>query len=130
MYHRLWLKCNYTPLHTPLFFQNSTLLHLVKNTFRISSYCYIQVCFSFIFLLIWRICFHSGPPSMIFMTTIFFHLVNLKQLPMVLTPFVTFQLSSGMHWLNFCSFADFKTKIQRVTFIYILFACTYLSLKL
>ena len=40
---------------------------------------------------------------------------------MVLTPFLTFQLSSGMHcWIDFFRtsfFADFKTKIQDVTFM-------------
>ena len=91
----------YTRLHTPLFFQKSTLLRCVTSAFRISSYCYIRVCFSLIFLLIWRICFHSGPLPMIFVVTIFSHLVNLKQLPMVWTPFLTFQLSSGMHCRTF-----------------------------
>ena len=39
-----------------------------------------------------KICFHSGPLSMIFVAITFYHSVNLKQLPMVLTPFLTFQL--------------------------------------
>ena len=38
---------------------------------------------------------------MIFVATPFSHLVNLKQLPMVLTPFPTFQLSSEMHCRTF-----------------------------
>ena len=42
-----------------------------------------------------------GSTPMIFVATTFFHLVNLKQLPMVLTPFLTFQLSSGMHCRTF-----------------------------
>ena len=54
---------------------------------------------------------------------------NLKQLPMFLTPFLTFQLNSGMHCLIFfltSSFAAFLTKIKVATFMQILFACTYL----
>ena len=42
-----------------------------------------------------------GSTPIIFVATTFFHLVNLKQLPMVLTPFLTFQLSSGMHCRTF-----------------------------
>ena len=62
-----------THLHTTLFSQKSALLRCVTNAFKISSFCYIRVCFSLIFLLIWRICFHSGPLPMIFVTTTFFH---------------------------------------------------------
>ena len=47
--------------------------------------------FSFLFLLIRIICFHSGPLPVIFAATTFFHSVNLIQLTMVLTPFLTFQ---------------------------------------
>ena len=90
-----------TRLHSTLFSQKSALLRCVTNAFKISSFCYIRVCLSLIFLLIWRICFHSGPLPMIFVATTFFHWVNLKQLPMVLTPFLTFQLSSGMHRRTF-----------------------------
>ena len=38
---------------------------------------------------------------MIFAATTFFHLVNLKELPTILTAFVTFQLDSGMHCRTF-----------------------------
>ena len=41
-----------TRLHTTLFSQKSTLLGCGTNAFKISSYCYIRVCFSLIFLLI------------------------------------------------------------------------------
>ena len=101
-----------THLHTPLFLQKSTVLCCVTSAFRIFSYCYIRVCFTILFLLIWRICFHSGPLPMIFVANTFFHLVDLKQLPMVLTPFLTFQLTSGKHYLTFFAlvlFEDFKT---------------------
>ena len=54
---------------------------------------------------------------MIFAATTFFHLVNLKELPTILTAFLTFQLDSGMHCRTFfrASFFFFfrlKTKIQ------------------
>ena len=53
---------------------------------------------------------------MIFAATTFFHLVNLKELPTILTAFLTFQLESGMHCRTFfrASFFFFrlKTKIQ------------------
>ena len=100
-----------THLHTPLL-QKSTVLRCVTSAFRIFSYCYIRVCLTLLFLLIWRICFHSGPLPMIFVANTFFHLVDLKQLPMVLTPFLTFQLTSGKHYLTFFAlvlFEDFKT---------------------
>ena len=67
-----------TRLYTPLFFQKSTLLRCVTSAFRISSCCYIRICFSLIFLLTWRICFHYGP-RMIFVVTTFFHLVRGTQ---------------------------------------------------
>ena len=38
---------------------------------------------------------------MIFAATTFFHLVNLKELPTILTAFLTFQLDSGMHCRTF-----------------------------
>ena len=38
---------------------------------------------------------------MIFAATTFFHLVNLKELPRILTAFLTFQLDSGMHCRTF-----------------------------
>ena len=38
---------------------------------------------------------------MIFMATTFFRLVNLKELPTILTAFLTFQLNSGMHCRTF-----------------------------
>ena len=56
-----------------------------------------------------------GSTPMIFVATTFFHLVSLKQLPMVLTPSLTFQLSSGMHCRTFfvlVFFAD-STQTQR-----------------
>ena len=68
-----------TRLYTPLFFRKSTLLRCVTSAFRISSCCYIRICFSLIFLLTWRICFHSGPLRMIFVVTTFFHLVRGTQ---------------------------------------------------
>ena len=46
-----------------------------------------------------------------------FDLVGLKQLLMVLTPFLTFQLTSGKHYLTLFAlvlFEDFKTEIHRV----------------
>ena len=54
---------------------------------------------------------------MIFAATTFFHLVSLKELPTILTAFLTFQLDSGMHCRTFfrASFFFFfrlKTKIQ------------------
>ena len=51
---------------------------------------------------------------MIFAATTFFHVVNLKELPMILTAFLTFQLDSGMHRRTFfrASFFRLKTKIQ------------------
>ena len=49
-YLDLYLKI--TCLHTTLFFQKSALLRCVTNAFKISSFCYIRVCFSLIFLLI------------------------------------------------------------------------------
>ena len=53
---------------------------------------------------------------------------------MVLAPFPSFQLNSGMHSLTFFElvfFADLKSKIQGVTFLCILFAFIYyLYLKL
>ena len=54
---------------------------------------------------------------MIFAATTFFHLVNLKELPTILTAFLTFQLDSGTHCRTFfrASFFFFfrlKTKIQ------------------
>ena len=54
---------------------------------------------------------------MIFAATTFFHLVNLKELPTILTAFLTFQLDSGMHCRTFfgASFFFFfrlKTKIR------------------
>ena len=38
---------------------------------------------------------------MIFAATTFFHLGNLKELPAILTAFLTFQLDSGMHCRTF-----------------------------
>ena len=38
---------------------------------------------------------------MIFAATTFFHLGNLKDLPAILTAFLTFQLDSGMHCRTF-----------------------------
>ena len=84
VYFRWWLKwraikeyldlyLEITRLHTTLFSQKSALLRCVTNAFKISSFCYIRVCFSLIFLLIWRICFHSGPLPMIFVANTFFH---------------------------------------------------------
>ena len=54
---------------------------------------------------------------MIFAATTFFHLVNLKELPTILTAFLTFKLDSGIHRRTFfrASFFFFfrlKTKIQ------------------
>ena len=43
---------------------------------------------------------------------------------MVLTPFLTFQLTSGMHYLTFFAlvlFEDFKTEIHRI----LPFGCIY-----
>ena len=52
---------------------------------------------------------------MIFAATTFFHLVNLKELPTILTAFLTFQLDSGMHCRTFFVLVFFfrlKTEIQ------------------
>ena len=71
---------------------------LTRNRFSLTQnflIFYIRVCFSLIFLPIWRICFNSGPLPMIFVATTYsFTLVNLKQLPMFLTPF----LLSAKQW--------------------------------
>ena len=49
---------------------------------------------------------------------------------MVLKPFLTFQLSSGMHFLTFFALVFFKTLRLKysVTFMQILFACIHLYL--
>ena len=75
----------------------TTLLSKVNST----SLCNKCVQNFLIFPLIRRICFHSGPLPMNFAATTFFHVVNLQQLPMVLTPFLTFQLHNGMQCLTF-----------------------------
>ena len=85
----------------------TNLVSKVKSTSlcnkRVQNFfiCHITVCVSLIFLLIWRICFHSDPLPMIFVATTFFHLVNLKELPTILNVFLTFQLDSGMHCRTF-----------------------------
>ena len=103
-----------TRLHTPLFFQKSTLLRGVTSAFRICSYCHITICASLIFLLIWRICFYSGPLPMIFVATTFFRLVNLKELPTILTAFLTFKLNSGMHCRTFFVLVFFFRLINKI----------------
>ena len=96
-------------LHTELFLQKSTLLRCVTSAFRISSYFYIRVCFSLIFLLIW-----SKPKTTTY---------GLK-------PFLTFQLSSEMHFLTFFALVFLQTLRLKysVTFMQILFACIHLYL--
>ena len=53
---------------------------------------------------------------MIFAATTFFHLVNLKELPRILTAFLTFQLDSGMHCRTFFRasffFSDLRLKYR------------------
>ena len=54
---------------------------------------------------------------MIFAATTFFHFVNQKELPTIVTAFLTFQLDSGMHCrtffvLVFFFFFRLKTKIR------------------
>ena len=64
---------------------------------------------------------------MIFVATAFFHLVNLKQLPMVLTPFLTFQLSSGMHYLTLSAIVFLQTlRVKYRVFLYVDSFCLYI----
>ena len=54
--------------------------------------------------------FRSSSYDLDLLATTFYQSVNLKQLPMVLTPFPSFQLNSGIHCLTFfltSCFADF-----------------------
>ena len=46
------LVCWFPHRYITLFSQKSALLLCLTNTFKISSFCYIRVCFSLIFLLI------------------------------------------------------------------------------
>ena len=118
-----------THLHTPLFLQKSTVLCCVTSAFRIFSYCYIRVCFTLLFLLIWRICFHSGPLPMIF--------VRGKYILWLSRPKTTayglnsFSYFSAYQWKALLDFfrtsfiEDFKTEIHRVLPLCRFFGCIY-----
>ena len=63
---------------------------------------------------------------MIFVATTFFYLVNLIQLPRVLTPFLTFQLSSGSNALP----DFFRTSFLQTLITYRFFCLYILILKI
>ena len=117
-----------THLHTPLL-QKSTVLRCVTSAFRIFSYCYIRVCLTLLFLLIWRICFHSGPLPMIF--------VRGKYILWLSRPKTTayglnsFSYFSAYQWKALLDFfrtsfiEDFKTEIHRVLPLCRFFGCIY-----
>ena len=63
-------------------------------------------------------CLHFGPRPMIFVATTFFHSVNLKQLWSYSSPsyFSAKQWNTLPDFFRTSIFADFKTKMQGVTF--------------
>ena len=117
-----------THLHTPLFLQKSTVLRCVTSAFRI-SYCYIRVCFTILFPLTWRICFHSCPLPMIFVRGKYIlSLSRPKTTAYGLNSFSYFSASQWKALLNFfrTSFIeDFKTEIHRVLPLCSFFGCIY-----
>ena len=55
------------------------------------------------------------------------HLVNLKQLPMVLNPCLTFQLSSGMHYLTLSAIVFLQNlRLKYRVFLYVDSFCLYI----
>ena len=88
-----------TRLYTPLFFQKSTLLRCVPSAFRICSYCYTSLFFTH---------FPGYMKNMFSLRSSSYDLrgnyilsLSKSKTTTVLTPFLTFQLNSGMHCLTF-----------------------------
>ena len=108
---------------TSLCYRQNFLILLGKSLFFTHFPASMKIMFSL----------RSSSYDLDFLATTFYHSVNLKQLPMVLTAFPSFQQNSGMHCLTFfltSCFADFKSKIQVVSLKSILFPFIYLYLKL
>ena len=93
-----------TGLHTTLFSQKSALLRCVTNAFKISSFCYIRVCFSLIykFPAYMKNMFSFRSSSYDLRGNYILSLSKRKTTkPMLLTLILTFQLSSRMHCRTF-----------------------------
>ena len=109
-----------TRLHTTLFSQKSTLLRYVTNAFKISSYCYIRVCFSLNFPAYMNNMFSLRSSSYDLHGNYIFSLSKPKTTTYGLNSFSYFsakQWNALPDFFRTSFFADFKTKIQDVTFM-------------